>query len=173
MHPSEIDGILKTFKIKIDTREQPTERSKMRYKQFGCQYERQKLNFGDYTAAVTMPDDSELSLANIAVIERKMNADEICGCFTHDRARFSREFERAQEAGAKTYLLLENLTWEIAYSGKYRSQMKPQAFTASMLAWLARYNCQILMCKSETSGKLIHDILYREAKEYLERMVDE
>jgi hypothetical protein len=47
--------------------------------------------------------------------------------------------------------------------------MKPKALIASMLAWLARYNCQLIFCRAETSGRLIFDVLYREAKERLER----
>jgi predicted amino acid-binding ACT domain protein len=68
---------------------------------------------------------------------------------------------------------VENADFEKAYNGSYRSQVKPQSLTASMFAWLARYNCQMLMCKEDTSGKVIHDILYREMKERLEQMPDE
>ena len=71
------------------------------------------------------------------------------------------------------YLLIENGDWEKAYTGSYRSQVKPEALTASIIAWLARYNCQLLFCKEETSGKLIHDVLYREMKERLEALPDE
>ena len=34
-------------------------------------------------------------------------------------------------------------------------------------------SCQLLMCRPETTPNLIHDICYREAKEYLERMCNE
>ena len=173
MHPAEIDDVMKTFTILCDTREQVTERSRIRYRQFGCPYKRQKLDFGDYSAVLYLPDGSEYSLADKCVVERKMGYSELCICYTHDRDRFRREFERAKEAGAKTYLLLENSTWEMAYKHEYRSQMTPQALIASMTTWLARYDCQLIMCKSETSGKMIYNILYREAREHLERMVDE
>jgi len=164
---------MRTFTIICDTRERPTERSRVRYKQFGCPYKREKLNVGDYSAVLYLPDGKTLSLADKCVIERKLGYAELCCCFAQDRARFTREFERAKEAGTKIYLLLENSSWEMAYSGRYRSKLSPQSLIASMLAWLARYDCQIIMCRSETSGKLIHDILYREAKELLTGMVDE
>ena len=128
---------------------------------------------GDYSAVVYLPDGKTLSLADKCVIERKLGYAELCACYTHERDRFVREFERAKTAGTKVYLLLENSSWENAYAGKYRSQMRPQSLVASMTAWLARYDCQTIMCKSETSGKLIRDILYREARETLERMADE
>jgi hypothetical protein len=94
-------------------------------------------------------------------------------CYTKERPRFIREFERAKESGAKVYLLIENADWEKAYNGTYRSQLDPKALTASLFAWLARYNCQILMCKEDTSGKVIHDALFREMKERLETLPDE
>lgn len=164
----EIKEALENVKILVDTREQPNERFKKRVASFGCPWERCKLDFGDYSVAADL-DDRRISLQDAIAIERKMNIDELCGCYCHSRARFEREFERAQQAGAKIIMLIENATWEKVYAGTYRSLMQPQALTASMLAWLARYNCQLVFCKPETSGKLIHDILYRELKERLER----
>jgi len=170
MHPIEIENTLKTMCIIVDSREQSTKRSERRYADFGVPWKRDKLDFGDYSATFTMPDGSVYELRNSVVIERKMSLDELCGCYTHDRPRFEREFERAKGSAARTYLLVEGASWEMAYNGKYRSKMKPQALVASMMAWMARYDCQILMCKAETSGKLIRDILYREAKERLTAM---
>lgn len=173
MHPIEVESTLKTMVITVDSREQATEQSKRRYADFGVPWERGKLDFGDYSAVFTLPDGTEFSLKDKICVERKMSLDELCGCYTHDRARFEREFERAKAADAKIILLIEEASWEKAYNGKYRSQMKPQALVASMLAWLARYDCQIIMCHAETSGHLIRDILYREAKERLTNMEGE
>lgn len=170
MHPIEIESTLKTMVIIVDSREQATEQSKRRYADFGVPFERGKLDFGDYSAVFTRPDSTEFSLKGKICVERKMSLDELCGCYTHDRARFEREFERAKAVNAKIILLIEEASWEKAYNGKYRSQMKPPALVASMLAWLARYDCQIIMCRAETSGRMIHDILYREAKERLTNM---
>ena len=164
----EIKEALENVKILVDTREQPNDRFKKRVASFGCPWERCKLDFGDYSVAADL-DGHRISLQNAVAVERKMNIDELCGCYCHSRARFEREFERAQQAGGKIIMLIENATWEKVYAGTYRSLMQPQALTASMLAWLARYNCQLVFCKPETSGKLIHDILYRELKERLER----
>ena len=59
---------------------------------------------------------------------------------------------------------------DIVYAGKYRSRMQQKAFVASLTAWLARYNCQIIFCEPATTGKLIREVLYRELKERLEVM---
>ena len=151
MTPREIEDALGGMVVLVDTREQDTPRLRARLKGMDCPHERCKLDFGDYSA--------------------KFPIGELAQCFCNGRARFAREFERAKTADAKIYLLIENQCWEDAYSGNYRSQMKPQAFVASLLAWLARYRCQVIFCDQRTSGKLIHDILYREGREMLERMM--
>ena len=163
----EIKEALENITILVDTREQPNSLFQRRVEGFGCPWERCKLDFGDYSIAADI-DGRRISLQKTAAVERKMSLDELFGCYCHSRARFEREFDRARLSGAKLIMLIENATWEKAYAGKYRSQMQPQALTASMLAWLARYNCQLVFCKPETSGRLIKDILYRELKERLE-----
>ena len=149
--------------VLVNTREQDTARLRVRLKDMECEHERCKLDFGDYSAKV--PVNGEWLTLNVA-IERKMDLDELAQCYCNGRKRFEREFERAQTAGAKIYLLVENVSWEDAYMGKYRSRMNPQSLTASMLAWLARYRCQLIFCRQRTSGRLIYDILYREGREH-------
>lgn len=168
----EIDTALDTLTVLVDTREQDTALFRKRMKLLGLPHRRQKLDFGDYSCLV-MADGAEIDFSASFAIERKMDLDELAQCYTRSRKRFEREFERAKTAGAKIYLLVENASWEHAYGGLYRSQVHPHSMTASMVAWLARYNCQIIMCKPETTPNLIRDICYREAKEYLERMCDE
>lgn len=156
------------MRLLVDTREQPTERYKKRLEQIGLPYERRKLNYGDYSCECILPDGSILDFSSKVVIERKMSLDEICMCYGKQRKRFEREFERAKADGCKIYLLIENGNWEKSYNGKYQSLYNPAALTASLNAFRARYNMQLDFCKEETSGKLIHDILYRELKEYLQ-----
>lgn len=152
----------------VDSREHPTKEAKKRWDAFGTPYRIQALKSGDYTAEFTLPNGEVVSLESVALIERKLGLTEICGNFCQNRKRFIREFERIKTAGAKVYILIENGTWEKAYSGQYRSQMQPQALIASLTAWMARYNAHVLFCKPETTPKLIREILYREAKEYFE-----
>lgn len=164
MHPVEVKSALESMVCLVDTREQDTPRLRARLKEIGCPWERKKLNFGDYSVKCDAIDLSE----TIAV-ERKMDLDELCNCYCKERKRFEREFERAKRAGAKVYLLIEDGSWEDAYIGKYRSRMSPESLVASIQAWIARYNCQVIFCRQHTTGKLIHDILYRELKEALEK----
>ena len=158
---------LEHLTVLVDTREQNTPALRKRLKDMGYPHERYKLDFGDYSAKCSLSDGSELNFSTAICIERKMSLDELAACFGRERQRFAKEFERAKAAGAKIYLLVENASWEMAYSGEYRSLMKPESFIASMQAWLARYDCQILFVSSALSGKLIANILYREIKERL------
>lgn len=168
MTPFELNASLESMTLLVDTREQPTERYKKRIAQIGIPYERRKLNYGDYSCECTLPDGTKMDLSDKVVIERKMNLDELCMCCGKERARFEREFERAKKDGCRIYLLVEDGNWEKSYNGKYRSRLNPAALTASLNAFRARYGMQLDFCREETTGRLIHDILYRELKEYLQ-----
>ena len=168
-----VDKALKTMVVLVDTREQPTKRAERRLEMIGLPVERKALPFGDYSAYCTLPSGEAFSLEDKVAIERKMNLDELAMCFTRERPRFKREFERAAAAGATLYLLIENADLEKLYNGSYRSLVKPESLTASLFAWSIRYESPFFMCKEDTSGKVIHDILYREMKEKLEGFPDE
>ncbi|MDO4615543.1 MAG: ERCC4 domain-containing protein [Lachnospiraceae bacterium] len=158
------------MRILVDTREQDTKLSKSRYESFGVPYRKEKLNAGDYSCECDLPGGEVVSLKDQVVIERKYALDELCMCFGKDRQRFKKEFERAQTSGTRVYLLVENATWEHVLTGKYRSQYNPIALTSSLLAWQVRYDMRIVFCKTETSGVMIKNILYRELKERLQEV---
>ena len=162
-----VNETLKTLTILVDSREQETAKYHKRMESFDCPIIKTKLDFGDYSAQVVLPSGVTFSLADKVSIERKYSLNECASCWTTSRDRFKREFERARAKDAKVYLLIEQASWEKAYHGYYRSQMRPQALVASMTTWMARYDTPIVMCNAETSGQLIYDILYREMKEAL------
>ena len=169
----EIDETLRSFRIIADTREQRTKRAAERFKAFGCPMDRATLAYGDYAASVTLPDGSEaLDISETVkapcVIERKMSLDELAMCFTRGRDRFRREFEKAADAGAKVFLLVENGSWEMIMRHRYRSQLHPGAFLASLTAWSIRYDLGVIFCKAESSGRMIREILWRDMKNRLE-----
>lgn len=170
----EIDECLKSMSIIVDSREQKSERALKRYSSFTVPYSRQTLDYGDYSYNFTLPCGKLLYGPNTTVqghcvIERKMNLEELSNCFCQSRARFEREFQRAIANNASIYLLVEDASWENLINGKYKTKFNPKAYFASITAWMARYNCRVVFCKHETSGRLIQEILYRELKERLER----
>lgn len=170
----EQDAMLQSMQILVDTREQNTERAQRRYATFGVPYSRATLSYGDYCYNAQLPSgewlfkEGELISAPI-VIERKMSLDELAMCFTKDRDRFEREFQRAKVNNARIFLLIENATWENLLNGRYRSKFNQNAFLASLAAWIIRYDLQLIFCKEETSGRLIKEFLYRDLKERIGR----
>lgn len=171
MSPIEIETVLESMTILVDTREQNTERARRRYQSFGSPYERAVLDYGDYTWQAVIDGkpvhDTASRVKPYVAVERKMNLDELAACFTRDRKRFEAEMIRAKEAGGKIFLLCENSNWENLLAGKYRSQFNAKAYAASIIAWAIRYDLQVIFCKEETSGRLIKEILYRDLKERL------
>lgn len=168
----EIEQCLKSMSIIVDSREQPSKRAESRYNCFSVPYYRQTLNFGDYTYNFTLPSGKPLFEPNTTVhghcvIERKADLNELSQCYCQQRDRFEREFIRAKEEGAAIYLLVEDASWEHILNGRYSTKFNPKSYFASITAWMARYDCKIIFCKKETSGKIIQEILYRELKERL------
>lgn len=166
-------AVLKSMVILSDRREQDTPRARKRYEAFGVPCERATLSFGDYTYNATLPGgeklyDTSRTVSPTFSIERKESLTEIAGNFTHGRARFQREFERAMERRAKVFLLVEDATWENLMNGRYRSKFRPEAFFASITAWMVRYDISVVFCKEESSGRIIKELCYRHLKEQLE-----
>ena len=173
MDPFEIRDTLQTFRIIADNREQRTPRAQERFQAFGVPLERATLSYGDYAANITLPggqalQDIQQTIKPPCVIERKMSIEELAGCFGRGRDRFRREFERAKEAGAVVYLLIEDCSYEAIINKRYRSQFNPDALLASLMAWVVRYDLRPVFCRAGSSGRMIKEILYRDIKERLE-----
>jgi len=168
--PHEIDQMISRLVCIVDSREQPTEKYYQRLNSLGMPYERLALPYGDYSAYTTDPDGGVIDLRRICSVERKMGLDELANCFTHERERFTREFERAKSDGCHMHILIENDSFERLRFAKYRSKLPPQALIASLLTWGIRYNAKLMFCKSETTGYLVGQILRYELREYLLNM---
>ena len=171
-----IQNCLDSMSILVDTREQPSARSQQRLDSLGVPYTRQKLNYGDYTYNFILPSGELLYPADVpvngsVVVERKMNLEELSQCFCQDRRRFTDEFERIRDNSAAAYLLIEDSNIEKLIHGRYNTKFNSKAYFASIMAWMARYDCKVIFCQHELSGQIIKEVLYRELKERLERGV--
>lgn len=171
----EAAAILKQMGILADTREQVWDHVKKSLESLKCPVERGKLDQGDYTAFVPMnafPGCGGVpgitSLQDEIVIERKANLDEIAGNFTVGRERFEREFIRAKANGIKVFLLIENASWEDAFSHNYQSRLNPKSLYGSLLSWQARYNVTVQFCRPAETGRILYGILYYWLKNKLE-----
>ena len=139
------------------------------------------LKTGDFTICVQLPNGSQINFQDKIVIERKKDLNELC-CNLFDKkdsnglTRFERELKRANEQGIKVVLLVEidNMHSKIMSSKHFRydraSRVSPKAFNSILRSLQARYNISIEYCEKNQSARLIHDILYYHAREYLKNV---
>ena len=172
MTPREMERILDSIFLIVDTREQPTEAYYKRLEAVGVPYVRRKLDFGDYSCGYLTDDGVEISLEGEIIIERKMSLDEICGNFTKGRERFAREFERAVKSGAKIHLIVENGNYEKILKGTYRSRLNSNSLLASFLAFADRYDISIHFCKPDTTPTLMNRIFYHHVRNKLSKKLE-
>ena len=141
------------------------------------------LKIGDYTLAVQLPNKEVINFKDKVVIERKADLNELC-CNLFDSkskddeglTRIEREFKRAKEAGIKVHLVVEmaDMHSKILSSKHFRydkaSKVSPASFYAMLHALAVRYNISIWYTDKSNSARLIHDILYYHAREYLKNI---
>lgn len=173
MEGYDIQRCLESFKILVDTAEQPTEEYTKRCDSFGVPYERQNLDYGDYTYDFLLPNgkwlhDSEKAVKGHVVIERKMSLRELSGNLCQNFDRFCREFDRAKENNASVYLLVEDASWMKILTGKYNTKFNSKAYLHRLLKLIGKYQIKPIFVQKELSGQMIYEILYREAKRKLE-----
>ena len=139
------------------------------------------LKVGDYTIAVQLKNGEVINFQDKVVIERKADLNELCCNFfsekdTEGKTRLERELDRAKEQGIKVILLVEvdNMHSKILSSKHFRydkaSKVSPQSFYAMLHALASRYNVSIWYTDKKDSARLIHDILYYQAREYLKEI---
>ena len=142
-------------------------------------YKQEKgLKTGDFTICVQLPNNCQINFQDKIVIERKKDLNELC-CNLFDKkdseglTRFERELVRAKEQGIKVILLVEidNMHSKIMNSKHFRydkaSKVSPKSFNSILRSLQARYDISIEYCEKNQSARLIHDILYYHAREYL------
>ena len=139
------------------------------------------LKTGDFTLAVQLQNQCVINFQDKIVIERKKDLNELC-CNLFDKkdseglTRFERELKRAKEQGTKVILLVEteDMHSKILSSKHFRydkaSKVSPKAFNSILRSLQARYNISIEYCNKKDSARLIHDILYYHAREYLKNV---
>ena len=139
------------------------------------------LKVGDYTIAVQLPNGEVINFQDKVVIERKADLNELCCNFfdkknEEGKTRLERELDRAKEQGIKVILLVEvdNMHSKILSSKYFRhdkaSKVSPASFNAILRSLQAKYDISIEYCKKDDSARLIHDILYYHAREYLKNL---
>jgi ERCC4-type nuclease len=155
-----INEILDSIQILCDTREQKNDHITNYFRKKEITFESKKLEFGDYSFSAKILGQ-RLSFENRFAIERKNSLSELAGNFTNGREQFKNEFERAKIQNARMILLIENNNYADLLNANYRSQMKPQSFLASLLAYKHRYNFDFQFLENnKLSGNMIYYMCY-------------
>ena len=141
------------------------------------------LKVGDYTIAVQLPSGEVINFQDKVVIERKADLNELASNFYDSKSkdkngltRIEREFLRAKEQGMKIHLLIEteDAIGKILSSKHFRydkaSKINPKSFMMMFLSLCNRYNISVWYCNKKDSARIIHDILYVYAREYLKNL---
>ena len=83
----DIEKVLESFEIIIDTREKSNSKADRRYNGFGCRYTKFALEVGDYCGNAILPSGRHViecgtkAITPACAIERKMDINELVGCF--------------------------------------------------------------------------------------------
>ena len=138
------------------------------------------LKTGDYTIAIQLPNKDVLNFQDKIVIERKADLNELCSNLFDSKSkdeegltRFERELKRAYEQNIKVHLVIEttDMHSKILSSKHFRydkaSKVNPKAFYSMLHTLATRYNLSIWYTDKKDSARLIHDILYYGAREFL------
>ena len=139
------------------------------------------LKTGDFTLVVQLPNQNQINFQDKIIIERKNSLNELCQNLFDKKdseglTRFERELKRAKEQGIKVILLVEteDMHSKILSSKHFRydkaSKVSPKSFNAILRSLQAKYNISIEYCNKKDSARLIHDLLYYHAREYLKNV---
>ena len=141
------------------------------------------LKVGDYTIAVQLPSGEVINFQDKVVVERKADLNELASNFYDSKSkdengltRIEREFLRAKEQGIKIHLLIEteDAMSKILSSKHFRydkaSKINPKSFMMMFLSLCNRYDINVWYCNKKDSSRIIHDLLYVYAREYLKNL---
>ncbi|OUB08784.1 nuclease [Bacillus thuringiensis serovar yunnanensis] len=165
----EIEKILKTLTIVIDTRENVNGHILDYLHQKGIPIKNQKLDTGDYGCMI--PKNEELGIPRDIYldsrVERKAHMDEITGNLQKDtQTAFENELIRSKDIPFT--LIVEDLKgYEKMLKGQYRSKYNPFALLGRLNTFKAKYNFEIVYLDKKFSGNWIYHHFYYQVKHYL------
>lgn len=167
MQGYQIDDAMKSMRILVDTREKKNQHITKALEGRKCPFKPRKLDYGDYTCEYDTEAEKGVVFADRVVVERKANLDELAGNITKGRDRFAREFQRAKDAGAKIYLMIESGSYDDIKNHRYRSMLPPNSFLNTLFSWQQKYNITISFVSKQFAGDYIYATLFMALRDYL------
>ncbi|MEK3995483.1 ERCC4 domain-containing protein [Psychrobacillus sp. FSL K6-2365] len=168
---TEINKILKTLTIVVDTRENKNQHILDYLRKKDIPIKNKTLKTGDYSAYI--PKNEELGITRDlylnGCLERKNSIDELTGNLGKDkRSAFENELIRASQN--PFVLIVEDKDgYEKILKGDYRSQYDPKALLGSLKTFEIRYRFSMVYIDKLCTGNYIYHHFYYMAKEYLKK----
>ncbi|WP_107923473.1 ERCC4 domain-containing protein [Lysinibacillus parviboronicapiens] len=170
---TELNKILKTLTIVVDTREQVNGHILDYLRQKDIPIKIQKLDYGDYSAMI--PKNEELGIQRDiyleSAVERKAHIDEICGNLQKDtQTAFENELIRSQRGRFVIFVEQPDFDEKLA-QGEYRSRYDPKALKGRLESFQAKYNFEIRPMSKLMIGHNIYHRFLHQARYYLKNGV--
>lgn len=166
----EVDTLLKSIVILIDTREKKNKHITSYLEKKGVGYKNRKLDYGDYS--FMLPADEALGIMKDVyfneelAIERKASLNELSNNFTHNRTQFENELIRARDC--RLLLLVENPAgYEDIINHNYRTKYKPRSFIGTLHSFKHRYDLDTIFINKQLAGNFIYYSFYYWLRDYL------
>lgn len=166
---NEINEILKTLTIVMDTREKQASHILEYFNKKGVPVKIQKLDIGDYSAMI--PANETLGIKRDvylnSFVERKAHIDEITGNLQKDKQQaFINELIRSQ--GNNFVLFVEDPLFDRNLAqGKYRSKYDPKALRGRLDSLQAKYNFEIRPVEKDMMGHVLYHRFFYQARHLL------
>lgn len=152
--------IEKDLIILVDSREKSNQHIIDYFLTRNIKFSIQKLEQGDYSYALPPNEfwDKEIQFTNHMVIEKKNSLEELSGNFSNDRLRIENEFAALYDKKIKTYLLIENSSYNDILKGNYNTQYNNNAFAGSFISFVDRYNLVPFFIPKDITGHTIYNL---------------
>ncbi len=155
----------------VDTREQRTQRYEERIRAFEelriNGITRQKLNTGDYSGILQLPNGNILDFTDLVSVERKMSLDELLDCFATNHKRFEAELIRAKNTGCKLFVATEEGSYAQLVSGNYTRKISVDQALSCYHNFQLRYGVQFEWVTPESFARFTYETLRRFIYDYL------
>ena len=149
---SELDEILKSMIILIDTAEKKIDHITDYYDKHNIQYKRMKLPSFDYSFMIPKNEklgiQYDMTFYNDCSLERKRNLEEISTNFSSKRVQFNDEFSRSW--CKNKHLLIENANYQDIVNGNYNTQYNKKSFLGSLHSFSAKYGLHIMFLPDDS-----------------------
>lgn len=165
---TELDKLLKTIVILIDTREKENKHITKYFDSKKIPYTSLGLESADYSVMIPKNESfgilRDLYFHKHIAIERKNSIDEIANNLSNDRDRFEDELLRSK---AQIIIMIEDGSLDEIFNHNYRSSFNEKAFIGSLLSYQIRYNAKTSFITKDNAGKFIYMTMYYYIREYL------